>query len=279
MNVRLGWAAALVAAALGCAGPEAEELDPARSESEFRSRTLSDPGLARFAEANRGKESGPFPPERWDLGALTLVAFYYHPDLDLARARLTQVRAGRVTAGMWPNPVVGFEGSRVANVEPGFTPWIYGANLSFPVDTLWKRGYRVEEADRLTEAGALALAEAGWKVRSRVRAALAEHVFAARELGLRRAEEAAREKVVRAMERKLALGDVFRLDVDVAQGDLLASRLAIHTAEGKVAESRAALASALGVPAPALREARIDWPELDRPPSEESLGAETVLGP
>jgi outer membrane protein TolC len=279
MNGRLGWAALLLGAALGCAGPEPEELDPAKSEAEFRSRSLTDPGLARFAEKNRAKDAGAFPPERWDLGALTVVAFYLHPDLDIARARLTQIRAGRVTAGMWPNPVLGFEGSHVSNVEQGLTPWIYGANLSFPVDELWKRGYRVEEADRASEAAVLALAETGWKVRSRLRAAFAEHLFAVRELGLRKDEEAARAKVVRAMERKLVLGDIFRLDVDVAQGELLAARLAIHTAEGKVAESRAALAAAVGLPAGALRGAMFAWPELDHPPAEEELGAETVLGP
>jgi outer membrane protein TolC len=278
MNVRWGPAAALVLA-LGCAGPGPAPLDPVKSEAEFRARTLGDPGLAEFARANRGPEAGPFPPEIWTLETLTLVAFYYHPELDLARARLTQVRAGRVTAGMWPNPVAGVELTKVTHVEPGLTPWIYGANLSFPVDTLWKRGYKIEEADRESEAAALALAETGWRARSRVRAAFAEHVFASRDLELRKAEEKAREGIVRAMERKLALGDVFRIDVDVAQGDYLAARLLVHTAEGKVAESRAALAASVGLPAPALRGARFSWPELDRPPAEADLGAEEKLQP
>lgn len=276
--LRLSWGIAVLAA-LGCASPEPTELDPQKSEAEFRGRTLNDPGLARFVEANPARTPGPFPPERWNLESLTLVAFYFHPDLDLARARLTQARAGRMTAGMWPNPVASVELSKVTHLEPGLTPWIYGANLSFPIDTLWKRGYKVEEADRSSESVALALAESGWKVRSRVRAALADHLWSLRELALRKAEEAARSKVVGALERKLALGDIFRLDVDVAQGDLLAARLQIHTAEGKVAESRASLAAAVGLPGSALRDIPFAWPELDSPPPLLPAEIQTILEP
>ena len=278
MTGRLGLGAALLAA-LGCASPEPAELDPQKSEAEFRARSLEDAGLGRFIDANRGKTPGSSGPQRWDLGTLTLVALYFHPDLDLARARLTQAQAGRVTAGMWPNPVVGIELSKVANVEPGFKPWIYGANLSIPIDTLWKRGYKIEEADRTSEAAALTLAETGWRVRGRVRSALADHLLSVRELALRKEEAAARSKVVDGLERKLALGDIFRLDVDIAQGDLLATRLLIHTAEGKVAETRAALAAAVGLPGSALRGIPLAWAELDSPPPLDALGGEPALAP
>src|SRR5204862_3386230 len=136
-----------------------------------------------------------------------------------------------------------FRLEKVTNVGPGLKPWTYGFDLSIPLDTLWKRGYKIEEAEALTEVARLALAETGWRVRSRVRAALADHLFAIRGLDFRRLEETARGEVVAALERKLALGDIFRLDVDVAQGDLFTSRSAIHVAEGRVAETRAALAA------------------------------------
>jgi outer membrane protein TolC len=276
LKVRLGWSALLLGV-LGCSTPEPVLLDPQKSEAEFRGRTLRDPGLARFVEANRGKPVA-FPPERWDLETLALVAFYFHPDLDLARARLTQARAGKVTAGMWPNPVATAELTKVTHVEPGLTPWIYGANLSFPIDTLWKRGYKIEEAERTSEAAMLALAEAGWRVRSRVRAALADYLLSVRDFELRKEEEAARGRVVTALERKLALGDIFRIDVDIAQGDLLAARLQIHTAEGKVAEGRAALAASMGLPASALREMSPGWPDLLSPPPLAALEADAAPG-
>jgi cobalt-zinc-cadmium efflux system outer membrane protein len=267
----------LVAAGiLGCAHPEPQPLDPQKSETEFRARTLEDPGLRRFMESNPGATAAPVPADSWDLNALTLAAFYYQPELDLARARLGQARAAGVTAGMWPNPVAGFNLEKVTNAAAGVKPWIYGFSLSLPLDTLWKRGYKIEESERLGEAALLALAEAGWRVRSRVRAALAEHLFALRELDLRRLEEVVRVEVVAALERKLALGEIFRLDVDAAQGELSNARLAIHTAEGRAAESRAQLAGALGVPHSALKGKSFAWPGLESPPSLASLSLETA---
>jgi outer membrane protein TolC len=270
---------AVLLASFGCAGSEPEPFDAKKNEADFRARSLQDPGLARFIAANPEAKPDAFPPARWDLRTLTFVAFYFHPDLDLARARLAQAQAGRVTAGMWPNPVAGFELSKVTNVESGLSPWVYGVNLSVPIDTLWKRGYKIEEAERGIEGAQLQLAETGWRVRSRVRAALADHLFFLRERDLRKEEEAARSRTVAALSRKLALGDIFRLDVDQAEGELHAARLSIHTAEGKVAESRMVLASALGLPGSALRDLSFSWPDLENPPSEKSLSMETALLP
>ena len=46
-----------------------------------------------------------------------------------------------------------------ASVSAGVKPWIYGFSLSLPVDVLWKRGYKVEEADRQGDAALLALGD------------------------------------------------------------------------------------------------------------------------
>lgn len=260
----------------GCSAPEPHPLDPGKSEAEFRARTLEDEGLRRFVDAGPGAVAGAFPPASWDLDALTLVAFYYQPELDVARARLGQAKAAGLTAGMWPNPVAGLNVEKVTNAAAGVKPWIYGFSLSLPVDALWKRGYKVEEADRQGDAALLALAEAGWRVRSRVRASLVEHLFALRDLELRRFEETVRVEIVAALERKLVLGDIFRLDVDAAQGELSTSRVAVRSAEGRVGETRAALAAALGVPHAALRGKTFVWTDVEHPPPLQQLPLEAV---
>jgi cobalt-zinc-cadmium efflux system outer membrane protein len=265
-------AAAVLACGWGCAAaPGPEPLDAARSEAEFRARTLEDAGLKRFSEANAAAPGTAFPPAQWDLRALTIAAFYYQPELDVARARLGQARAAGVTAGMWPNPVAAFDLEKVTNPTRGISPWVAGVSLSIPLDTLWKRGYRLEESERQGEAAVLALAETAWRVRSRVRAALAEHLVAARDLELREGEVGVRGEMLRALQRKLVLGDIFRLDVDVAEGELSSARLAIHTAQGRLAESLTMLAGALGVPPSAVRGRKFMWPDLEHPPSVEAL--------
>ncbi len=51
----------------------------------FEARSLLAPELREFLLAN--KEVGDWPPVIWDLKALTLAAFYYSPDMDVARAQ------------------------------------------------------------------------------------------------------------------------------------------------------------------------------------------------
>ena len=78
----------------GCATYHALPIDPTEHAREFSERSLNGAGVAAFARQNDAKE---WPPKEWDLDALTLAAFYYHPDLDTARARYAIARAGIVT--------------------------------------------------------------------------------------------------------------------------------------------------------------------------------------
>lgn len=259
-----------------CTSYEERPLHPELLEAEFRSRTLSDPELRRYLESLYGHPLSPFPPPSWDLEALALVAFYYHPDLDVARARVAQVRAGGTTAGALPNPTLGVLAGRSLLREPGTSPWLSGFDLSMPLDLLWKRGYRVEQAAHLTEAAILELGEVAWHVRSRLRRALADHLLAEREFEVRRAEEAVRAEASRLMTRRLAVGEAFRLDVHTAQAGHFTSLQALRAAKTRVEETRATLAAAVGVPAGALESRALVWPDFEKPPALESLSLPAV---
>src|SRR5438445_383580 len=128
-----------------------------------------------------------------------------------------------------------------------------------PIEPAGKRGYRIERAEHLTEAARLELADVVWRVRSQVRATLAEHLFARRELELFEAEEGTGAESVAVMEKRLAAGDVSRPDVDLAQAELASTHLAARTAQTRLAESRASVPHALGLPPAGLDGARLGW--------------------
>jgi outer membrane protein TolC len=189
-----GWALLAPAALLaGCAAWTPRPIEPAKVAAGFRARRLDDPGLRAYLAANlpgaATRASGTL-----DLAALTLVAFYFHPDLDVARARVEVAEGGIVTAGGRPNPVVflGPEYNADSLVTAGTSPWLANVAIAIPIETAGKRGYRIERAEHLTEAARLELADVVWRVRSQVRATLAEHLFARRELELFEAEEGTR---------------------------------------------------------------------------------------
>ena len=149
-------------------------ISTASSLAVFEARSLADAGLKQFIETNTHQVLENWPLRTWTLDELTLAAYYYSPDLDLARANVANAEAGIVTAGAKPNPTIGFGAGYETSPE---SPYLWNLDFTLPIETAGKRGYRVLEAQRLTEASHLALAETAWQVRMKVRAALLEYLI------------------------------------------------------------------------------------------------------
>lgn len=261
------WLCALLLPLAGaCASYEEHPLRPERTEVEFRNRTLADEGLSAFISSRV-----PARPADWNLDLLTLAGFYYHPELEVARARVGVAEAGLVRAGMSPNPSVSLSPGMSANAPAGVKPWILGFAFDIPIETAGKRGRREDLAERLTQAARYDLGQAAWEVRSHLRSALAAHLLAVLELQVLGAEEGARAQAASLIEKKRAAGEVSRPEVDLAQIELATTRLAIRPAEGRVIETRAQVAQAIGVPGTALAGVTFAWPDFEKPPEEDVL--------
>src|ERR1035437_6684096 len=135
----------------------------------FEARSLADVGLKQFVETNTHQVLESWPLRTWTLDRLTLAAYFYSPDLDLARATVANAEAGIVTAGARPNPTIGFGAGHETSPD---NPYLWNLDFTLPIETAGKRGYRVLEARQLTEASRIALAESAWQVRMKVRTAL-----------------------------------------------------------------------------------------------------------
>lgn len=249
-----------------CASYEEHPLRPERTESAFRNRTLADEGLSAFISSRV-----PTRPADWSLDLMTLAGFYYHPELEVARARVGLAEAGLVRAGMSPNPSVSLSPGMSANAPAGVKPWILGFAFDIPIETAGKKGRREDLAERLTQAARFDLGQAAWEVRSRLRSALSAHLLAVLELQVLAAEEGARAQAASLIEKKRVAGEVSRPEVDLAQIELATTQLAIRPAEGRVIETRAQVAQAIGVPETALAGVTFSWPDFEKPPEEDVL--------
>jgi outer membrane protein TolC len=259
---------ALAAWLCGCAGFKNKPLVSAKTAADFEVRSLSDAGLRRFVETYRqGKAAA------WNLPALTLAALYFHPDMDVARARWGAADAGKVTAGQRPNPTL--------SVSPAYdtttsipSPWIVTASLDIPIETAGKRGYRMAQATHLSEAARLNIATTAWQVRSRVRSRLLELYATTRNEELLRQQEAAQAQVVKLLRVQLDAGAVSPFEVTQAQIAQHNASLALNEAQRQRAEGRVALADALGVPVRALDGVAISFAGLDGKPAASLATAE-----
>jgi outer membrane protein TolC len=225
--------------------------------------------LRTFAEPLYGPGPGAWAPAAWDYRALSLAALYFNPSLDAARARIAESQAAILTAGARPNPSLA--------LTPGIpSPYLLTVDLSFPLETAGKRGYRLQSARSLDLAARLELAQAAWTVRSAVRAALVDQLAVSRTLELLRAEADRRASQVRLLEAMASAGEISRQEISTAEVELSRAHSAVAEAKSRSVEAGAALAAAIGVPGAALQEVRLAWPEWESPPNAESLPREEI---
>ena len=204
--MRLKWTILALALLTGCARFQSQPLSPAKTAADLENRSLADPALKTFLEQNLHRQFTHWPVASWDFETLTLVAFYYHPDLAVARAQWSVANAGVKTAGGVPNPTLsltpGYNVNHI-NAAPGLSPWFPAVNFDVPVETAGKRRHRITTAQRLSESARLNIVTVAWQVRSRLRRSLLD-LYAAREAeNLLQQQAAAAAEVAQSMDSNL----------------------------------------------------------------------------
>ncbi|MCW5622390.1 MAG: TolC family protein [Burkholderiales bacterium] len=251
----------------GCARqayvPRAMELNAAVQE--YSTRVLDAPALEQYLHA-QGVAMEQWPLPRWDLGELTLAAFFHRSELHAARARGAAARAQVVLAAQRAPLIASPRVEHHSGEGASSSPWSLGFDIEIPLTSAARRSAAIERAEYLAQAAELELGARAWQVRSEVRAQLLE-LHAARLHGdsLER-EVAAQQTVVDMLQRRLQEGyagvsevDAARLRLAQAKGDLLEATTQVERALG-------GLAQAVGVPPEALRAATLSFAAFETLP-------------
>jgi cobalt-zinc-cadmium efflux system outer membrane protein len=266
----LALAAVLACALFGdaCVRYVAKPLQPGVLETQFRTRSFTDAGLRDFAIRECGNSGREWPPSAFDLNALVCAGLYFHPDIGIARAQLQAAEAGVLAARPRPNPGISAEGGYNRTPDSVAT---YAVSPVFTVETAGKRGDRILEAEKLTDAARISLTEIAWRVRNDIRTAFVAHYFAQRHLALLLAQESIETEAAEIYQKRLDTGEAARPELITARNQQASTAVSIQISEGNVVQARAALAAAVGVPETALESVRLNEAALDEPPSPESL--------
>ena len=261
----LGLAVSL-AVATSCIRYHAKPLEPAQVMSDFESRTLASPELGAFL--TRNGEVKNWPPDVWDLKALTLAALYYHPDMDVARAQWGVARGGVITAGERPNPTLNIiTGYNSTTPVSEITPWIPEVSLDIPIETAGKRGIRIAQARKLAEAARWDIFTTAWEVRSRLRGALLEDYATGEQERLLSEQEKLQAETARLLEVQKNVGEVSAYEVAQARVAMDNARLAAIEAARVHEGAMAGLAAAVGLPRKALDGITLTFDTFRRPPA------------
>lgn len=276
-NARLFLIVASLAAMLsGCQSYAPAPISAARNVASIEARSLNNPRLQEFIAAADASDARPSVSPAsaftspWGLARLTLAALYYHPDIEIARAKFAGARAAVVTARQIPNPTLNLSGvfataAVAGGIPAGAIPATVGPVVDFVIETAGKREYRTAEAQHLAQSLRCDLATAGWRVRGNTRAAFLDLWAAQQRLTLARHRQTLQQELVALLESRLARGEASSLDVARERINRAQAELSIREIERSIAAARAQLATAVGIPVRALESVALSPGVFDHP--------------
>ncbi|MDX2074393.1 MAG: TolC family protein [Alphaproteobacteria bacterium] len=243
----------------GCADTPPPPDKPMQTPQQFTSRRLDSEGVKHFIESNSKISVRPWPLKTWRFQQLNLAAFYYHPDLDVARAQRDSVRASEITAGQIPNPTL--------DVAPTYDetmtyPWVLPFSLSIPIETGNKRALRVQNAHDLSQVAEQRILSTAWMVRNRLVNALIDRYIANQSVMVYRSQSEVQNAISTMFEQRQAAGQSLSLSASQLMIGYRQTLLLEKDAEKQQAESQVTMASAIGVPVEAVAPISIDWNDI-----------------
>lgn len=247
----VAWLSLAVLAACAARDYQPAPIAVDQTLASLENRSAASPAVQAFFTEN-GVDTAPWPPAHWDIEALALVAAFYHPGLDVARAEWKLYLAAETTASRRPNP--GIEPVLEYHSEPDTldTPWSVGFALQIPVEVSDKRGARIARARALSETARLRIGQTAWAVRQSVRERYIDLFAVEARSGQVTRELDVRQSMVQLLERRLALGETDAVTVGTAKLLLQQGQMALNATRREIAVARTSLANALSLPAEAV---------------------------
>lgn len=239
------------------------DLDQQAALNAYAQRAPDSSALADLVRAS-GYE-GQWPPEQWRLDTLTLLALYFNPEVDLARAEALAAQAALTTASKRAPLSVDLAVEHHSREVDGDKPWSLGLAVGLPVGGRGRREAQVAKASLLADAAELEIAAAAWRVRGAVRDALIDLSASAAGIELLEQRIAVQQELLRLVQRRVDAGMFSARDAGREQ--LALSLVEVELALAKSAQTNVLgeLSQALGLPLETVRSLRIDDHALEDP--------------
>jgi len=261
--------ACLVASA--CAHYTPAPLDPVATAQAYTARRVDAPNVREWLAAHGSTPAA----HGWTAADLSLVALYYQPAVDRARAGWLAARAGERTAGARPQPGLESEIGSATSSDVFQSRWYTSVNAIFTLELGGKRGARLVTARARTAVAETDLEETAWRVTRAVRAATVDLAAATERLA--DAGDGA-ERVARFADRlrqRYAEGTLSRSELAAIESEEADARAAAAREREAVAGARVAIALAAGLPGESLDSVSI---AAEQPPICSTERADSLQG-
>lgn len=250
----------------GCATYQRQDLQAVTADTAFRKRSLNDTGLYAFVAEHSPTKPSTWPPQQLDITTITFVALYFHPDLEVARAKLAGAEAAIISAGARPNPTFAFSPAYSEPPIEFFSPWTFGFTLDVPIETAGKRDHRIAQAQALANSARLDMASTAWLVRRRARRALLDLYAAKTNAELLTQQQAVQDQTVGLLEERFKAGQSSLTDVQLVRVAATQTALQLRDAQTQSNQALVRLADAVGMQVNALSQITFSFDAFDQVP-------------
>ncbi|TSA58458.1 MAG: TolC family protein [Methylophilaceae bacterium] len=206
---------------------------------------------------NNGYKKEKLPLEQWGVDELTYCALFFHPSLDIDRAQWRAAEAAVGTAGARPTPSINTSAANNSRANEAKSPYALSLSIDIPIETSNKREIRIENAQHLSLAAKLQIAQSAWQLRNQVALSLNAYQFNLQQSRLLSAEKIQRADIVAIYQKRLGLGAASNVELSTANLLLQASNAAFQANELNRLVLMSSLASTLGISLPKVKNMNI----------------------
>lgn len=174
------------------------------------------------------------------------IALVYNVDLRAARLKLGVTRAGAEYAGLWDDPALGVDLTRI--IESSANPWKTGIGLSLTVPISGRLEIEKARAGAEHAVGLAEAAAAEWRVRHDVRRAWTEWSVLAHEIVVAQEFLGRIEQVLKIVDAMEQVGEIARTEARLFRVELASTQAEVASIESRERAADLAVRRLMGIP-------------------------------
>lgn len=179
-----------------------------------------------------------------DAAEAEVIALFYNRDLRLARLRAGVALANAENAGLWEDPVFGFDGAELLSPSG---PFEYGLTMSLTIPVSGRLAVEEDRADAAYHAELRRVVDAEWTMRAQVRAAWAVWSVATERLKLIDEVLQAIDRISRVSDRLEEAGELTRVEARLLRAQRLTIQVQRVSAAAATEQARLDLLGLMGL--------------------------------
>ena len=142
-------------------------IDIQLNAEKIASKNPSGPEFTEYL-INNGYKKEQLPLKQWGVDELTYCALFFHPSLDVDRAQWRAADAAVGMASARPIPTINTSVANNSRANDAKSPYAFSLSIDIPIETSNKREIRIENAQHLSLAAKLQIAQSAWQLRNNV---------------------------------------------------------------------------------------------------------------